>query len=113
MDYRLQDEVKAVQAEMMKPKNLKLLIQVFSELSSRSFIAILAPLLKMLTIAIKVNNALGKSKFVDIVVHTLKDYHSHPDAVVRLNLLKIVQLLYRWSDNPKAIAGKKSLYSSI
>lgn len=97
----------------MKKKNLTRLIQIFNELSPRQFITILAPLLKMLTIATKVNKALGKSKFVDTVVNTLKDYHNHPDAVVRLNLLKIIQLVYKWSDNPKAIAGQKVLYQSI
>jgi hypothetical protein len=107
----LADEPKAVQDEMMKPENLKNLMTIFEDMNERVLISILSPLQKLLDLAPKLNNSIGMGLFIHVLVKTIEHASNASDAVIIMNLLKIVSLLYKFTSQPKRIAGYMRLYN--
>jgi len=104
---------KNVQDEMMKTENLTQLISIFEHMDTRILVSILVPLAKLFQLATKLNDAIGKSLFITVLVKALEENILIQEADVRLNLLKLVLGMFKHTSDPKRFAGQMNLYSSI
>uniref|UniRef100_A0A7S1KN36 non-specific serine/threonine protein kinase n=1 Tax=Percolomonas cosmopolitus TaxID=63605 RepID=A0A7S1KN36_9EUKA len=86
---------------LMKPKNLQILVDVVSGMNYRDLGVVTSSLKKLVSFSVKLNRALGRSKFVDVIVRAIKN-RSH-DALVYVEQMNILQLLYKYSEDPKRI----------
>eukprot|EP01027_Heterolobosea_sp_BB2_P026345 GEZU01040564.1.p1 GENE.GEZU01040564.1~~GEZU01040564.1.p1 ORF type:complete len:126 (+),score=52.41 GEZU01040564.1:91-468(+) len=96
---------------MKLPENIKRLIEVFKVDSYNTFVSMLPSIEKILKSSKEVNAALGASDFVAILVNHLKK--NYPDALVRLNLLKILRLIYEFHPNPKLLITQHDLMGLV
>ncbi len=91
-----------VQDELCRPENIDFIIIVFEGASSRLLNSMLQPLQAILNVSVKLTRILAdKPAFIKVLKQALQQKTS--DALVRVTQLKIVQSVYRWSDNPKRI----------
>jgi hypothetical protein len=103
-----------IQSEIMKTKNFKIFIDAFSSMKSKNFIEILGPIYKILSNSPKLNTALSSEiSFLGLIIQTLKDILHLEDTSLRLSFLKLFQLIYKYCDNPKIIAGNNTIYNTI
>ena len=95
------EDTKRVQNELCKKENIEELVDVFSTVSNRVLASMLQPLQNILNVSVKVNKALSNS--FDFVSKVMKSSLLQPqsDVLIRVLQLKIVQSLYKWSDQPK------------
>lgn len=105
----LADETKKVESVLHKPENVARLIALFSTAQSVSFVNILEPMLKILYISVVVNRDLGAGGLVPVLLERL----SHPNALVRVNLLKILKVIYEYHKKPKSMITEYKLYPIV
>eukprot|EP01133_Synstelium_polycarpum_P006813 gene6813-7918_t len=103
------DETPRVEKIMSTKESINKLIMAFSTAESQSLTGVLDPILKIVTTSQSVNVALGTSVFITKLLERL----SHPNALVRLNLLKILSSLYECHPNAKMMIQEYKLYPII
>ncbi|EGG21702.1 putative protein serine/threonine kinase [Cavenderia fasciculata] len=103
------DETSRVEAIMSTKDNISKLTAAFASAESQSFVGVLDPILKIVSISKSVNVALGTGGFVQ----KLLDRLSHTNPLVRLNLLKILSSLYEHHPNTKMMIQEYKLYPII
>jgi len=124
----MQEEMKQVQVEMLRDENFRKFVKIFEEMTSATFVKLTEQVQRLLN-CVELNDALGGSPFLNTLIKALIEYGIQveqkqqsinlrgrplqPDPVITLNLLKIVQMVYKSSNNPKRISGQKNLYSAV
>lgn len=104
---------KNVQDEMLKQENIFQILSIFETMDSRVLITILVPLIKLLNLATKLNDSIGRSLFINVLVKALEENVTNQETEVRLNLLKVVSVMFKYSSDPKRFAGQMNLYGVI
>lgn len=98
----LKQDTKRVQDELVKKDNIAQIVNLFKSVPNRVYVKLLPPLQKILSLAPKVNKVLGESSdFMMVLKYGLQQ--SYADAHILLIQLRIVELIYRTSENPKRI----------
>lgn len=107
----LADETdRAAQEVLCKPSSIAILVDVLQNPVPSSFGSLLQAFEKILQVE-RVNRALGASPFVHVLVHCLEQ--QHPDALVRVSLLRLLVSLYKSVDNPRQFVSQYSLYPVV
>lgn len=90
-------------------QNVDKFIDVFVSAKDDALLQILEPFNKMISHSKTVNRAMGKSKFTQEVIDRLK----HHNALVRVNLLKILKALFIFNSKPQKMIQAYNLKSVV
>jgi hypothetical protein len=90
-------------------ENVNRFIDVFSAARDEAIVGMLEPFNKMINASQSFNRALGASKFIPVIIAQLK----HPNAQVRVSLLKILRSLFENAKHSKAMIKEHNLDSVV
>ncbi|KAK3241530.1 hypothetical protein CYMTET_48716, partial [Cymbomonas tetramitiformis] len=102
----LSQEQGRVEPRLLDHPAQQLLLTLFSDSTSESFVHLLDPLLKMLTKSRRINTALSMCGLVPVLIKRLR---SAVDSHARLMLIKIMQLVYEHHPRPKQLIAQHDL----
>ncbi|CAH8348983.1 unnamed protein product [Eruca vesicaria subsp. sativa] len=94
-----------VEQELLKKEIVQKLVKFFQSCPERHFVHILQPFLKIITKSSKINKTLAVNGLTSLLVSRL----DHQDAIVRLNLLKLIRAVYEHHPNPKQLIVENNL----
>eukprot|EP00252_Welwitschia_mirabilis_P016178 TRINITY_DN35731_c0_g1_i1.p1 TRINITY_DN35731_c0_g1~~TRINITY_DN35731_c0_g1_i1.p1 ORF type:complete len:211 (+),score=35.25 TRINITY_DN35731_c0_g1_i1:80-634(+) len=99
------NEHRKVELALLKREAVQKLINFFRSCSAQSFVHILEPFLKIITKSTRINTALATNGLTPLLVARL----DHQDAIVRLNLLKLIKAVYEHHPRPKQLIVENDL----
>lgn len=103
----LLDEPKKVSAII--ENNIDKFVNVLTSANDDTLLQLLEPLHKMISHSKSVNRAMGKSNFIEEIIKRL----NHHNALVRVNLLKILKALFIHHQKPSSVISKYQLKSVV
>jgi len=98
------EESKRIQAEVLKPKNIQRIVEVFRSVPNRVFTKLIIPLQKIINNNTKVCKALADADdFMPALANAMSHASKNPDAHVLLTELRVFQSLYKFCSRPKLV----------
>jgi len=106
----LADETKRVEEIMVQPTQIAKVISAFESAKHASFVGVVEALLRVIQASVVINKALSTSS---TFVPKLLDRLQHPNAQVRVSLLKSLTSLYEYHPNPKKMIAEYQLFPIV
>jgi len=106
---RLQDETARVEDQLLKPETLEALLKCFVSAKAISFEGLLDPFLKICRLSAGTAIGIAKPQFFRRVVDRL----GHSKALVRLNLLRIINTVCDVHPNRVILVEKHGIYEIV
>ncbi|CAN6920987.1 unnamed protein product [Brassica oleracea] len=94
-----------VEQALLKKDAVQKLVRFFKSCPERHFVHILEPFLKIITKSYRINKTLAVNGLTSLLVSRL----DHQDAIVRLNLLKLIKAVYEHHPKPKQLIVENDL----
>ncbi|XP_048592234.1 MAP3K epsilon protein kinase 1-like isoform X2 [Brassica napus] len=94
-----------VEQALLKKDAVQKLVRFFKSCPERHFVHILEPFLKIITKSYRINKTLAVNGLTSLLVSRL----DHQDAIVRLNLLKLIRAVYEHHPKPKQLIVENNL----
>ncbi|RID80605.1 hypothetical protein BRARA_A03256 [Brassica rapa] len=94
-----------VEQALLKKDAVQKLVRFFKSCPERHFVHILEPFLKIITKSYRINKTLAVNGLTSLLVSRL----DHQDAIVRLNLLKLIKAVYEHHPKPKQLIVENNL----
>ncbi|EPS72830.1 hypothetical protein M569_01927 [Genlisea aurea] len=98
-------ENKKVEQALLKKDAVQKLVQFFEYCPEQHFLHILEPFLKIITKSSRINTTLAVNGLTPLLISRL----DHPDAIARLNLLKLIKAVYEHHPRPKQLIVENDL----
>ncbi|KAL0446586.1 UNVERIFIED_CONTAM: MAP3K epsilon protein kinase [Sesamum latifolium] len=99
------NENRKVEQALLKKDAVQKLVKFFQCCSERHFLHILEPFLKIITKSSRINTTLAVNGLTPLLISRL----DHPDAIARLNLLKLIKAVYEHHPRPKQLIVENDL----
>ncbi|KAK4423244.1 MAP3K epsilon protein kinase [Sesamum alatum] len=99
------NENRKVEQALLKKDAVQKLVKFFQRCSERHFLHILEPFLKIITKSSRINTTLAVNGLTPLLISRL----DHPDAIARLNLLKLIKAVYEHHPRPKQLIVENDL----
>ncbi|XP_009124750.1 MAP3K epsilon protein kinase 1 isoform X2 [Brassica rapa] len=99
------DSSHKVEQALLKKDAVQKLVRFFKSCPERHFVHILEPFLKIITKSYRINKTLAVNGLTSLLVSRL----DHQDAIVRLNLLKLIKAVYEHHPKPKQLIVENNL----
>ncbi|XP_056845054.1 MAP3K epsilon protein kinase 1 [Raphanus sativus] len=99
------DSSHKVEQALLKKDAVQKLVNFFKSCPERHFVHILEPFLKIITKSYRINKTLAVNGLTSLLVSRL----DHQDAIVRLNLLKLIKAVYEHHPKPKQLIVENGL----
>ncbi|KAJ0242400.1 Protein kinase domain-containing protein [Hirschfeldia incana] len=99
------DSSHKVEQALLKKEAVQKLVKFFQSCPERHFVHILEPFLKIITKSYRINKTLAVNGLTPLLVSRL----DHQDAIVRLNLLKLIKAVYEHHPKPKQLIVENDL----
>jgi len=106
-------EEKRVETVLIKPENIKGIVSAFSIAQSFTFVSLLQPLHRIITLSKPINKLLGAGPFVTKLLDRLQHPTIRDQALIQLNLLKMLKEMYFAHANPKQMIAEQKLLPII
>ncbi|KAF8054581.1 hypothetical protein N665_1324s0011 [Sinapis alba] len=94
-----------VEQTLLKKDAVQKLVNFFKSCPERHFVHILEPFLKIITKSSRINKTLAVNGLTSLLITRL----DHQDALVRLNLLKLIKAVYEHHPKPKVLIVENDL----
>ncbi|XP_057828021.2 MAP3K epsilon protein kinase 1 isoform X2 [Cryptomeria japonica] len=99
------NEHRKVEQAFLKREAVQKLVSFFQRCSEQSFVHILEPFLKIIIKSTHINTELATNGLTPLLIARL----DHQDAIVRLNLLKLIKAIYEHHPRPKQLILENDL----
>ncbi|XP_073129923.1 MAP3K epsilon protein kinase 1-like [Henckelia pumila] len=99
------NENRKVEQALLKKDAVQKLVKFFQCCPEQHFLHILEPFLKMITKSSRINTTLAVNGLTPLLISRL----DHPDAIARLNLLKLIKAVYEHHPRPKQLIVENDL----
>ncbi|KAL3651052.1 MAP3K epsilon protein kinase 1 [Castilleja foliolosa] len=99
------NENKKVEQALLKKDAIQKLVKFFQCCPEQHFLHILEPFLKIITKSSRINTTLAVNGLTPLLISRL----DHPDAIARLNLLKLIKAVYEHHPRPKQLIVENDL----
>ncbi|KAG9146201.1 hypothetical protein Leryth_007903 [Lithospermum erythrorhizon] len=99
------DNDRKVEQALLKKEALQKLVRFFKCCPEQQFLNILEPFLKIITKSSRINTTLAVNGLTPLLISRL----DHPDAIARLNLLKLIKAVYEYHPYPKQLIVENDL----
>ncbi|XP_073306781.1 MAP3K epsilon protein kinase 1-like isoform X1 [Primulina huaijiensis] len=99
------NENRKVEQALLKKDAVQKLVKFFQCCPEQHFLHILEPFLKMITKSSRINTTLAVNGLTPLLISRL----DHPDAIARLNLLKLIKSVYEHHPRPKQLIVENDL----
>ncbi|KAL2518562.1 MAP3K epsilon protein kinase 1 [Abeliophyllum distichum] len=99
------NENKKVEQALLKKDAVQKLVKFFQCCPEQHFLHILEPFLKIITKSSRINTTLAVNGLTPLLILRL----DHPDAIARLNLLKLIKAVYEHHPRPKQLIVENDL----
>ncbi|KAK2998017.1 hypothetical protein RJ639_025013, partial [Escallonia herrerae] len=96
---------KKVEQALLKKDAVQKLVKFFQCCPEQHFLHILEPFLKIITKSSRINTTLAVNGLTPLLISRL----DHPDAIARLNLLKLIKAVYEHHPRPKQLIVENDL----
>ncbi|KAJ0666717.1 putative protein kinase STE-STE-Pl family [Helianthus annuus] len=96
---------KKVEQALLKKDAVQKLVKFFQCCPEQYFLHILEPFLKIITKSSRINTTLAVNGLTPLLITRL----DHPDAIARLNLLKLIKAVYEHHPRPKQLIVENNL----
>ncbi|KAK9052628.1 hypothetical protein SSX86_029258 [Deinandra increscens subsp. villosa] len=96
---------KKVEQALLKKDAVQKLVKFFQSCPEQFFLHILEPFLKIITKSSRINTTLAVNGLTPLLISRL----DHPDAIARLNLLKLIKAVYEHHPRPKQLIVENEL----
>ncbi|KAI3713964.1 hypothetical protein L1987_72553 [Smallanthus sonchifolius] len=96
---------KKVEQALLKKDAVQKLVKFFQSCPEQFFLHILEPFLKIITKSSRINTTLAVNGLTPLLISRL----DHPDAIARLNLLKLIKAVYEHHPRPKQLIVENDL----
>ncbi|PIN06315.1 MEKK [Handroanthus impetiginosus] len=98
-------ENRKVEQALLKKEAVQKLVKFFQCCTEQHFLHILEPFLKIITKSSRINTTLAVNGLTPLLISRL----DHPDAIARLNLLKLIKAVYEHHPRPKQLIVENEL----
>ncbi|XP_051122206.1 MAP3K epsilon protein kinase 1-like isoform X2 [Andrographis paniculata] len=98
-------ENRKVEQALLKKEAAQKLVSFFQHCTEQQFLHILEPFLKIITKSPRINTTLAVNGLTPLLISRL----DHPDAIARLNLLKLIKAVYEHHPRPKQLIVENDL----
>ncbi|XP_042009966.1 MAP3K epsilon protein kinase 1-like isoform X2 [Salvia splendens] len=99
------NENRKVEQALLKKDAVQKLVKFFQCCPEQHFLHILEPFLKIITKSSRINTTLAVNGLTPLLISRL----DHPDAIARLNLLKLIKAVYEHHPRPKQLIVENDL----
>ncbi|KZV47026.1 hypothetical protein F511_16413 [Dorcoceras hygrometricum] len=99
------NESRKVEQALLKKDAVQKLVKFFQCCPEQHFLHILEPFLKMIMKSSRINTTLAVNGLTPLLISRL----DHPDAIARLNLLKLIKAVYEHHPRPKQLIVENDL----
>ncbi|KAI3812344.1 hypothetical protein L1987_17051 [Smallanthus sonchifolius] len=99
------NDKKKVEQALLKKDAVQKLVKFFQSCPEQFFLHILEPFLKIITKSSRINTTLAVNGLTPLLISRL----DHPDAIARLNLLKLIKAVYEHHPRPKQLIVENDL----
>ncbi|WOK96579.1 MAP3K epsilon protein kinase 1 [Canna indica] len=99
------NDQRKVEQALLKKEAIQKLVKYFQNCPEQYFVHILEPFLKIITKSSRINTAMAINGLTTLLVARL----DHQDAIVRLNLLKLIKAVYEHHPRPKQLIVENDL----
>ncbi|KAI3453272.1 hypothetical protein Pfo_009935 [Paulownia fortunei] len=99
------NENRKVEQALLKKDAVQKLVRFFQCCPEQHFLHILEPFLKIITKSSRINTTLAVNGLTPLLISRL----DHPDAIARLNLLKLIKAVYEHHPRPKQLIVENDL----
>ncbi|GER57856.1 protein kinase [Striga asiatica] len=99
------NENRKVEQALLKKDAVQKLVKFFQFCPEQHFLHILEPFLKIITKSSRINTTLAVNGLTPLLISRL----DHPDAIARLNLLKLIKVVYEHHPRPKQLIVENDL----
>ncbi|KAL1568774.1 MAP3K epsilon protein kinase 1 [Salvia divinorum] len=99
------NENRKVEQALLKKDAVQKLVKFFQCCPEQHFLHILEPFLKIITKSSRINTTLAVNGLTPLLILRL----DHPDAIARLNLLKLIKAVYEHHPRPKQLIVENDL----
>ncbi|XP_042018771.1 MAP3K epsilon protein kinase 1-like [Salvia splendens] len=99
------NENRKVEQALLKKDAIQKLVKFFQCCPEQHFLHILEPFLKIITKSSRINTTLAVNGLTPLLILRL----DHPDAIARLNLLKLIKAVYEHHPRPKQLIVENDL----
>ncbi|KAL8520639.1 hypothetical protein ACS0TY_011250 [Phlomoides rotata] len=99
------NENRKVEQALLKKDAVQKLVKFFQSCPEQHFLHILEPFLKIITKSSRINTTLAVNGLTPLLISRL----DHPDAIARLNLLKLIKAVYEHHPRPKQLIVENDL----
>jgi len=106
-------EENRVENVLIKPENISGIVSAFSIAQSFTFVSLLQPLHRIITLSKPINKLLGVGQFVTKLLDRLQHPTIRDQALIQLNLLKMLKEMYFAHANPKQMIAEQKLLPII
>lgn len=90
-----------VEKVLLRQKNVDILCDVVSTMNIRELGSVTSSLKRILSFGSQLNCTLGNTRFVDVIINAIS--HRSHDALIYVEQMNILQLLFKYSNDPKRI----------
>jgi serine/threonine protein kinase len=106
LSFWINDESAKLSTPLEQPGAVNAMINAVASTDNDRLVGVLEHLLSIVTASERVNRALGRqARFMEL----LKERMRHPEALVRVHLLKIIRAVYELHHNPKELIARHEL----
>jgi hypothetical protein len=109
VNFWVNDEPGRVSARLERADAIEAMVDVFRNTPDDRFVEVVEKLDSIVSASERVGRAFGQSGFVEI----LKTRMAHPEAIVRVTLIRILKSLYLVHPNPKEMIARFRLFEFI
>lgn len=99
------DDSRKVEQALLKKDAIQKLVRFFKCCPEQQFLNILEPFLKIITKSPRFNTTIAVNGLTPLLISRL----DHPDAIARLNLLKLIKAVYEYHPSPKQLIVENDL----
>lgn len=99
------NETRKVEQALLRKEAVQKLVKFFQCCPEQHFLHILEPFLKIITKSSRINTTLAVNGLTPLLISRL----DHPDAIARLNLLKLIKAVYEHHPRPKQLIVENNL----